>query len=157
MQITLNQVEIEQALRNYVAEMVAVKDGMTIAVTIRATRGEEGTTAVIDILPEVVAEVVPPVVEKAVRQPRALRTPAKAAAEVVATPDPVVAAATPAAEAVAEPQAEAPVDPVLPDEEEEEEEETSPAEAIPDPVVEDATPAAKPTSLFAGLKRPNNG
>ena len=105
MQITLNQVEIEQALRNYVAEMVAVKDGMTIAVTIRATRGEEGTTAVIDILPEVVAEVVPPVVEKAVRQPRALRTPAKAAAEVVATPDPVVATATPAAEAVAEEQA----------------------------------------------------
>ena len=154
MQITLNQVEIEQALRNYVAEMVAVKDGMTIAVTIRATRGEEGTTAVIDILPEVVAEVVPPVVEKAVRQPRALRTPAKAAAEVVATPDPVVATATPAAEAVAEPQAEAPVDPVLPDEEEEE---TSPAETIPDPVVEDVTPAAKPTSLFAGLKRPNNG
>ena len=62
MQITLNQVEIEEAITNYVNDLVSVNEGMAITVTIKATRGEEGTTALIDIVPEVVEpEVVEPV------------------------------------------------------------------------------------------------
>lgn len=51
MKITLDQTEIEQALKNYVAEQMHIKEGMNISIDIRATRGEGGMTAVIDIAP----------------------------------------------------------------------------------------------------------
>lgn len=49
MQITLVQSEIEQALKNFINEQVNVKEGMEINITLKATRGDEGTTAIIDI------------------------------------------------------------------------------------------------------------
>ena len=52
MQITLIQSEIEQALKNYINDIMSVKDGMEIEIQLKATRGEEGTTAIIDIVPQ---------------------------------------------------------------------------------------------------------
>lgn len=50
MQLTLVQTEIEEALRQYVTNQVAVKDGKRIDITLRATRGAEGYQAIIDIV-----------------------------------------------------------------------------------------------------------
>lgn len=91
MQITLIQSEIEQALTNYINDIMTVKDGMTISITLRATRGEEGTTAVIDILPigqtPTPAPAPAPVATPAVR--RAAQAPVKKAETAPApTPSP---------------------------------------------------------------------
>lgn len=74
MQIQLNQVEIETAIRNYVHEQINVREGMQIDITLKATRGDDGQTAIIDIVP---AKVEAPVVTQATsavaiqRRPRA--------------------------------------------------------------------------------------
>ena len=52
MQIILVQHEIETALRNHVTSLLQVRDGHRIDITLKATRGEEGSTAVIDIVPD---------------------------------------------------------------------------------------------------------
>lgn len=51
MQIIIVQSEIETAIRNHILDQIHVKDGMQIDIVLRATRGDEGTTAVIDIVP----------------------------------------------------------------------------------------------------------
>lgn len=58
MQITLVESEIKQALKNYINEQVNVKPGMEITVDIKATRGAEGNTAIIDIIKAEPAPVV---------------------------------------------------------------------------------------------------
>lgn len=139
MQITLNQVEIEEAITNYVNDRVSVNAGMVITVTIKATRGEEGTTALIDIIPEVVE---PEVVE-----------PVKAAAKPARKPAVKQAVAPDKEESVAETQPEPEPEPVT-------EEEAAPdAAEVPVAVEEQAeVPAvAAPKSLFANLRKPNNG
>lgn len=150
MQITLNQVEIEEAITNYVNDLVSVNEGMSITVTIKATRGEEGTTALIDIVPEVVEpEVVEPV--KAAAKP-ARKTATKQAA-VPAKEEPVV-------EAEPEPEPVAKVAEPEPEAEPVKEEEAAP-DAAEVPVADDEqaeVPAvAAPKSLFANLRKPNNG
>lgn len=50
MQITLTQVEIEQAITSYITEHVNVKSNKKIIIDLRATRGADGTTAIIDIV-----------------------------------------------------------------------------------------------------------
>lgn len=50
MQITLTQIEIEQAITNYITEHVNVKSNKKIIIDLRATRGVDGTTAIIDIV-----------------------------------------------------------------------------------------------------------
>ena len=51
MQIIINQSEIESAIRTYVQEQINVKPGMQIDIDLKATRGAEGATAIIDISP----------------------------------------------------------------------------------------------------------
>lgn len=51
MQITITQAEIETAIRNYTLALIAVREDMRIDIELRATRGAEGYTAVIDINP----------------------------------------------------------------------------------------------------------
>ncbi len=68
MKITLDQTEIEQALKNYVAEQMHIKEGMNISIDIRATRGEGGMTAVIDIAPAGTPSPAP-VVDKTAPEP----------------------------------------------------------------------------------------
>lgn len=52
MQITLNQSEIETAIRRYVNEQVNIREGHEIVIDLKAGRGENGFTATIDILPD---------------------------------------------------------------------------------------------------------
>lgn len=49
MRIILVQAEIELALRAYVLNQIAVKDGQDISITFKNTRGDDGATAEIDI------------------------------------------------------------------------------------------------------------
>lgn len=51
MKIQIVQAEIEEAIRSYIGEQIAIKDGMQIAIDIRSTRGDAGFTAEIDISP----------------------------------------------------------------------------------------------------------
>ena len=149
MQITLIQSEIEQALKNYINDIMSVKDGMEIEIQLKATRGEEGTTAIIDIVPQ------KPKVTRASRtsgEIPAKPEPVKAAAPVKAEPAQAVAEADPApvAESVAEAEA---------DDAEQVAEQAQEAEALePAPVEAEQAPAeeAPRKSLFAGLSKPQN-
>lgn len=87
MQITLIQSEIEQALKNYINEQVNVKEGMEITIAFKATRGDEGNTAIIDIVPS--AEKVVAVAAPATPTSRAKVTPVVKAAEPKSEPQPV--------------------------------------------------------------------
>ena len=147
MQITLIQSEIEQALKNYINDIMSVKDGMEIEIQLKATRGEEGTTAIIDIVPQK---------PKASRGGRtsgevpAKVEPAKAAAPAKAEPAPAVAEAEPVAESVAEAEAD--------DAEQVAEQAQEPEVQEPAPVEAEQAPAeeAPRKSLFAGLSKPQN-
>lgn len=142
MQITLIQSEIEQALKNYINDIMSVKDGMEIEIQLKATRGEEGTTAIIDIVPQ---------------KPKAARG-GRTSGEVPAKAEPVKAAAAPAkaepAQAVAESVAEAEAD----DAEQVAEQAQEPEAQEPAPVEAEQAPAeeAPRKSLFAGLSKPQN-
>lgn len=149
MQITLIQSEIEQALKNYINDIMSVKDGMEIEIQLKATRGEEGTTAIIDIVPQ------------KPKAPRGSRTsgevpakaePVKAAAPAKAEAAQVVAEAAP--EPVAESVAEAEAD----DAEQVAEQAQEPEVQEPAPVEVEQAPAeeAPRKSLFAGLSKPQN-
>lgn len=149
MQITLIQSEIEQALKNYINDIMSVKDGMEIEIQLKATRGEEGTTAIIDIVPQK---------PKASRGGRtsgevpAKAEPAKAAAPAKAEAAQAVAEAAP--EPVAESVAEAEAD----DAEQVAEQAQEPEAQEPAPVEAEQAPAeeAPRKSLFAGLSKPQN-
>lgn len=142
MQITLIQSEIEQALKNYINDIMSVKDGMEIEIQLKATRGEEGTTAIIDIVPQ---------------KPKAARG-GRTSGEVPAKAEPVKAAAAPVkaepAQAVAESVAEAEAD----DAEQVAEQAQEPEAQEPAPVEAEQAPAeeAPRKSLFAGLSKPKN-
>ena len=142
MQITLIQSEIEQALKNYINDIMSVKDGMEIEIQLKATRGEEGTTAIIDIVPQ---------------KPKAARG-GRTSGEIPAKAEPVKAAAAPVkaepAQAVAESVAEAEAD----DAEQVAEQAQEPEAQEPAPVeAEQATAEEAPRkSLFAGLSKPQN-
>lgn len=49
MQITLTQTEIETAITDFVKSQMVIADGQRITIDLRATRGNEGYTALIDI------------------------------------------------------------------------------------------------------------
>lgn len=142
MQITLIQSEIEQALKNYINDIMSVKDGMEIEIQLKATRGEEGTTAIIDIVPQ---------------KPKAARG-GRSSGEIPAKAEPVKAAAAPVkaepAQAVAESVAEAEAD----DAEQVAEQGQEPEAQEPAPVEAEQAPAeeAPRKSLFAGLSKPQN-
>lgn len=138
MQITLIQSEIEQALKNYINDIMSVKDGMEIEIQLKATRGEEGTTAIIDIVPQ------------KPKAPRGSRT----SGEVPAKAEPVKAAAAPAvAEADPEPVAESVAEAEADDAEQVAEQAQEPEVQEPAPVEVEEAPRK---SLFAGLSKPQN-
>ena len=143
MQITLIQSEIEQALKNYINDIMSVKEGMEIEIQLKATRGEEGTTAIIDIVPQ---------------KPKAARG-GRTSGEVAAKVEPVKAAA---AQAKAEPApavAEAEPEPVTESVAEAEADDAEQvAEQAQEPEAQEPTQAeeAPRKSLFAGLSKPQN-
>ncbi len=58
MQIILTQMEIEQAITEYVHSQINIKDNMQIDIKLAATRGDGGFTANINIVPMENKEVV---------------------------------------------------------------------------------------------------
>ena len=84
LQITLVESEIKQALKNYINEQVNVKEGMDIEIDLKATRGDQGTTAIIDIVKTAAPAVpstptkraAPAKVEPKVEQPKEEPKPA---------------------------------------------------------------------------------
>lgn len=144
MQITLIQSEIEQALKNYINDIMSVKDGMEIEIQLKATRGEEGTTAIIDIVPQ------------KPKAPRGSRT----SGEVPAKAEPVKAAAPAKAEAT-QAVAEADPEPVaesVAEAEADDAEQVAEQAQEPAPVEAEQAQAeeAPRKSLFAGLSKPQN-
>ena len=144
MQITLIQSEIEQALKNYINDIMSVKDGMEIEIQLKATRGEEGTTAIIDIVPQ---------------KPKASRG-GRTSGEVPAKAEPAKAAAPAKAEA-AQAVAEADPEPVaesVAEAEADDAEQVAEQAQEPAPVEAEQAPAeeAPRKSLFAGLSKPQN-
>lgn len=149
MQITLIQSEIEQALKNYINDIMSVKDGMEIEIQLKATRGEEGTTAIIDIVPQ---KTKPARAARVSGETSGKSDTVRAAAPAKVDPAPAVAEADPApvAESVAEAEAD--------DAEQVAEQAQEPEALEPAPVEAEQAPAeeAPRKSLFAGLSKPQN-
>ena len=150
MQITLNQVEIEAALKAYILNQININDGMEIVIDLKATRGEAGTTAIIDIVPrsEQKAEAVKPVASRTVT----------AQAKEVVKEKPVAVAAASMAQVAEEAQASDPEPETSLEEAAQEAATQAEAESADAEEAEEAAPAttsARP-SLFAGLNRPKN-
>lgn len=148
MQITLNQVEIETALKAYINDQINIKDGMEITIDLKAGRGPEGFSATIDI--SAPAKKAPVTVTEAVK-------PAKqAVAQATSTSAPVTGSVKAAAKVQPEPE---------PEEEQVQQEETAEQEAVAEEAqAEEATAEAEEAqveeqprkSLFGNLKKPVN-
>ncbi len=59
MQITLNQDEIETAIKDYVSNQIVIAEDMEIAIDMKAGRGDNGYTATLDIRPARTAKKKP--------------------------------------------------------------------------------------------------
>lgn len=153
MQVTLVQSEIEQALRDFIHSQISVKEGMEIVIVLKATRGDEGTTAIIDIVkPEAGTAIVAAAAN--VAKPAVTRTVTASKNEVVKeTPKAAVVKETPVVE---EPEAkEVPVvvdEPVVEEVKETVSTQVGGAEDEPAP----ERPVNKAASLFSGLQKPKN-
>lgn len=155
MQITIDQPEIETAIRNHILSQITVNSNMVIDIDLRATRGPGGYSAVIDIRPDGSPKGGQPI-DVAEEQ----TADAKAAAETTSTE-------APKAEVKAEPKAAA-NDAATTDKADAQPAAVQAPEAdAPKPVLNfgrktDAAPAAEPAaegttkSIFAGMKKPVN-
>lgn len=108
MQITLNQDEIETAIKRYVNEQVAIREDQEISIDLRAGRGENGFSANIDIVaagskPKAPADTTAAKQSEGPKPPRGiLGSSAKAAAQ---TPTSIPKVPAPAVQKSAEPEA----------------------------------------------------
>lgn len=145
MQITLNQVEIEAALKAYILNQININDGMEIVIDLKATRGEAGTTAIIDIVPRA-EEKAEPMATTKVSTPR-----------TTVQPKEKVVAATSMAEVVEKAQAEPEPEKDLPKDDPEPREEAEPEpEVEAEAEAENPEPTTARPSLFKGLGRVKN-
>ena len=179
MQITIVQAEIEQAITDFIHRQINVRDGMLIQIELKATRGDHGFQAVIDIVdPNSTTVASAPKQEKAEPEQAPVPEPAPTVDVTPATPaTPAVAAPVSrtrvvrAAKAVPE---EKPAEPVAapakaeaPEVQSEPEDVVvEPVEALPEAVPEEAVqevaaateaPIKPRQSLFSNLPRPSNG
>lgn len=74
MKITIVQAEIYNAIDAYIRGLITVNEGSRIEINLRATRGEEGATAEIDIVPDVPEEPEAPVAVEEVKPVLVRRT-----------------------------------------------------------------------------------
>lgn len=160
MQVIIVQAEIETAIRNHILSLVSVNPGMRVDVDIAATRGKDGFSATIDIVPEASEptkkasdaeqESQPEVAEKKTPGPK---PKAKVVFGKKADPEPVQEVV----EEIADPKEEpAPVDATSSDEPAFEPTETQaePAQEQAEEEVPPAQPVAR--SLFGKLTKPVN-
>lgn len=142
MQITINQSEIESAITTYIGGLFKLNPGTKVQIELKATRGAEGATAIIDIVPDGQAII-------AMQEPKKKEV-AETIHEIKAT-----SAKLFTAPAIAEAPATVTVDEAI--------------ASIPTPSLDQAWETAKAeateqteapvparTSLFAGLKKPVN-
>lgn len=159
MQVIMKQSELEVALKAYIAHVVNIEEGSVVSIDLKATRGDDGWQAVIEITapgdepaakaaPVKVAVVAPkPVTPAPVATPKAAPTPVvrRAATTVAPVEVEVPEEAQEEEEAAAIPEEEeeaAPVDP--------------PAEEA-EPEAETPVPVKKRSSLFGqNMTRPKN-
>lgn len=146
MQITINQAEIEEAIRDFVTRKLTVNAGQRIDIELKATRGDEGYTAIIDIVD---AEPTSTGIAQVAAEVKAERTPA-APAPKAERPKAVTKAAAlkPAAEPVAEPETVA-------EQTQREGDEGAPFDGGT-PVAEPVEPVKPRPTLFSGLGAPQN-
>lgn len=159
MQITINQTEIEAAIKAHILSQINIKEGHDISIQLKATRGDDGTTAIIDISPSAAPAPIP---TTPVNRESAGLGIKETVAKAKETPQEAAKS-----ESKPEPKAkeEKPEDPPFqPDTDAQASTdgaaaETSTAEtASADEAKPQEEAAAAPrTSLFAGLKKPNNG
>jgi hypothetical protein len=144
MRVILIQSEIEQAIKDYVLGQLAVADGMDIAISLKAGRGEEGFTADIDFTKKV--EEAP--VLTLASTPRRGRPPLSKNSEVVNTKEVVETAQ------VEEPETS---NQEVENATQEAGTQTETTEKTVQEELTEEQPVARPAgSLFAGLKRPSN-
>lgn len=142
MQIILTQQQIEEAIQNFLLSMMTLKAGTTFAIDFRATRGDAGYTAVIDMV--------------------SANRPQVEAAAPVATPTPVVRA-TASVQKVAKTQPSAPLVTADATPEAETPVTEAEAEAADEPATEEApaeeaaaeSTGGKRASIFANMKKPS--
>ena len=132
MQITLTQADIEAAILTHLGLKLKFEEGFTPSIELKATRGDAGFTALVDLDDDKSIVKVP-------RQPRA-----KQAEKPVPT-------AETAQEAQQAPVAEKATTTTTEAETAEEATEEAETEAVADAPIPD-----KPKSLFAGLQKPKN-
>ena len=180
MQVILIQVEIEEAIRRFVAAQINPREGMRIDVELKATRGDAGYQAFIDILEETDANADVDTKQTSTPSKAAvlLETAAAATPAAAVTPKPTSTgktAASPVRTTVRKANPPVPAEP--PVQEEPAAEEAQQADEVveeqsivdmpdADPRamdqgedtvgVEDEAPAAPVRSLFGGLTRPTN-
>lgn len=141
MQLILPQSELEQAIKNYVNDLMNVKDGTELSIDLKAGRGLDGFTATVDIIKAGMAMPAKTVVPAAVTP-----APVPVAAPVKVTPRPV-AKEEPVAEEKAEEKATEDTSVANKSEQQEaasEAKEEAPAEA----------PSTVRRPLFGSLKKP---
>lgn len=148
MQITIVQSEIELAIQNYIRNIIALQPGTSIAIELKATRGPEGTTAVIDITSGQTNTVGQVAQVQAAQEPEAKSTP-KVSKQVVEK------------DAASEPKVQQ--NPSIHADEGQfntagDAEKPAEASAEAAPASDDAAevPAEKPRSLFGNLGKPKN-
>ena len=88
MQITIVQAEIEQAITDFIHRQINVREGMLIQIDLKATRGDAGFQAVIDIVDPNTALTPTPI--PAHKQDRVEPEPAQSIAVPAQEPSPVV-------------------------------------------------------------------
>lgn len=165
MKITLVQAEIHEAIEAYIRSQITVNEGMKIEINLRATRGEEGTTAEIDIFPveeepevQVETSVAGTAVARKPRGPNKPKPSPEQEAPVVTQNKPVLEPVTHSETETAPATNEAVADVPVSDDPEPGSEAALAAEAartepVADP--EAAPEAPKRQSLFGGLNKAN--
>lgn len=164
MRITIIQSEIEEAIRNHILSQITVQEGMAIDIDLKATRGDEGFQAFIDIRPDTATqpdpEKVEPIapkaekplaIEETVTKAKAGRGSKTSTAKAEPAPETATAVAEPEPEAAGETSGEADASPDA-------ETEAPKVSSIFGGKQADKEPATEPApqSIFGGLKRPVN-
>lgn len=162
MQITLNQADIETAISEYVARKVRFEDGVKPIIDLRATRGPEGFTAIIEL--DRPTEAVPPAgpihrVAKVppIPVPRAAVPQAPQAIQASSPAEVMTNAQEPAQDDAGDAQADTPTE-ATPEAEAGQEEQAD-GQETPNEAAAEAAPAAdapQTRSLFGKLKAPRN-
>lgn len=103
LQITIDQNEIETAIKNHIGTLLTINDGQNVTIDLKAGRGENGFSATIEIGGTVTATVAPTLNEAAPSISGPFKRQAAAKAQPAVETAPAAAQAEPEAVTAAEP------------------------------------------------------